>query len=197
MPVWPNNPSTALNSVLSIADGDAANVSHLSLGTHAGTHMDAPRHFVADGAPMDALPIDAVIGPARVVAIEDPERVTAQELARHAPRAGERLLLRTRNSPRCWATNEFVEDFVYISEPAARLLVSTGVRTVGVDYLSVGGYARDGVETHTVLLEAGVWIIEGLDLSAITPGDYELVCLPIKLVGADGAPARAALRPRD
>jgi arylformamidase len=121
MPVWPDNPSTELNLLLSIADGDAANVSHLSLGTHTGTHMDAPRHFLANRAPMDALPIEAVIGPARVVAIEDPERVTAAELARHAPRTGERLVLRSRNSPRCWGTDEFVEDFVYVSEEAARL----------------------------------------------------------------------------
>jgi arylformamidase len=102
--------------------------------------------------------------------------------------------VKTRNSSRCWRTDTFVEDFVYISQEAARYLAELGARTVGVDYLSVGGYERDGVETHQALLEAGIWVIEGLDLSQVQPGIYELICLPLKIARGDGAPARAILR---
>ena len=104
------------------------------------------------------------------------------------------MLFKTVNSTRCWQTDTFVEDFVYISQEAARYLAAVGVQTVGIDYLSVGGYTKDGVETHLALLEAGIWIIEGLDLSQVDPGIYELVCLPIKITESDGGPARAILR---
>jgi arylformamidase len=158
--------------------------------------MDAPRHFLADGAGLDELPLDATIGPARVIPIVHPNAIHPEELEVHSLRAGERVLFRTRNSERCWKTDRFVEDFVYISAAAAKYLVQRKVRTVGIDYLSVGGYVHDGVETHQILLGAGVWLIEGLNLAAVKPGAYELICLPLRVVGADGAPARAVLRPR-
>jgi arylformamidase len=164
------------------------------LGAHTGTHMDAPRHFLADGVGMDEMPLEAAIGLAWVIPIEHPNAILPAELEAHNLQAGERVLFRTRNSERCWKNNQFVEDFVYISAEAASYLVERHVRTVGIDYLSVGGYVYDGIETHQILLEAGVWLIEGLDLSSITPGIYELVCLPLRVVGADGAPARAILR---
>jgi arylformamidase len=104
------------------------------------------------------------------------------------------VLFKTSNSDRCWPLDEFVEDFVYISEQAAAYLAETGIRTVGVDYLSVGGYHVDGAAIHRILLTAGIWIIEGLDLSAVQAGHYEMICLPVKLHGSDGAPARAILR---
>ena len=107
---------------------------------------------------------------------------------------GECLLFKTLNSTRCWKTDTFVEDFVYLSQEAARYLASVGVQTVGINYLSVGGFAKDGLETHLALLGAGIWIIEGLDLSLIEPGTYELICLPLKIADSDGAPARAILR---
>ena len=113
----------------------------------------------------------------------------------HSLRAGERVLFRTSNSARCWQADTFVEDFVYISEQAADYLAETRVRTVGIDYLSVGGYHADGAKIHRTLLEAGIWIIEGLDLSAVRAGRYDMICLPVKLHGSDGAPARAVLRP--
>jgi arylformamidase len=141
------------------------------------------------------MPLAATMGPARVIEITDPREITADELHRHSLQAGERVLFRTANSPRCWQADRFVEDFVAISEQAAEHLAETRVRTVGVDYLSVGGYHADGAKIHRILLSAGIWIIEGLDLSAVRAGRYEMICLPVKLHGSDGAPARALLRP--
>jgi len=193
---WPDNPAVRIERIQDLSRGDAANVSKLELGAHTGTHMDAPRHFLADGAGLDELPLDATIGPARVILIAHPQAILPEELEGHRLRAGERVLFRTINSERCWETDRFVEDFVYISAAAAQHLVQRKVRTVGIDYLSVGGYVHDGVETHRILLGAGVWLIEGLNLTGVLPGAYELICLPLRVVGADGAPARAILRPR-
>jgi len=159
-----------------------------------GTHIDAPSHFLSGGATLDALPIEATVGPARVIAIEDRESVKPAELQPHKLRRGERILLKTRNSDRCWKTRRFVKDFVFIAKEGAAWLVEGGVRTVGIDYLSVGGFKRDSVETHEILLGAGVWLIEGLRLAGVAPGKYDLICLPIRLRGAEGAPARAVLR---
>lgn len=191
---WPDNPPVQIERILDLEKGDAATVTKLSLGAHTGTHMDAPAHFLPHGEGIDALPLDATIGPTRVIAITDEESIKRQELEQHAIQRGERVLFKTRNSARCWQTDEFVEDFVYISAEAALYLAEVGVRAVGVDYLSVGGFIRDGVATHQALLSAHVCIIEGLNLSQVEPGAYELVCLPLKIRGADGAPARAVLR---
>jgi len=166
-----------------------------AMGVHTGTHMDAPVHFIHQAAGVDQMPLTATMGPARVIEITDPREITADELREHRLQAGERVLFRTSNSPRCWQADRFVEDFVYISEPAAEYLAETRVRTVGVDYLSVGGYHADGAKIHRILLTAGIWIIEGLDLSAVRAGRYDMICLPVKLHGSDGAPARAILRP--
>jgi arylformamidase len=195
MPHWPDNPPIVLERVMDLGQGDPCNVSHLAMGVHSGTHMDGPVHFIHEAPGLDEMPLAATMGEARVIEIEHPREITVGELAGHALRSGERILFRTSNSTRCWQTAGFVEDFVYISEQAALHLSQTGVRTVGVDYLSVGGYHADGALIHRILLEAGIWIIEGLDLSHVTGGRYEMICLPVKLHGADGAPARALLRP--
>lgn len=129
-----------------------------------------------------------------MIEITDPRHVSIEELRDYQLRAGERILLRTANSARHWEAAEFVEDFVYISEAAATYLAETGIRTVGIDYLSVGGYHANGAKIHRILLNAGIWIIEGLDLSPAPPGRYEMICLPVKLYGSDGAPARAIVR---
>ena len=192
---WPDNPPVRIERMQDLSRGDAANVSKIELGAHTGTHMDAPRHFLADGAGLDEMPLDASIGKARVINIEHPQAILPAELEPHNLQARERVLFRTRNSDRCWKDDHFVEDFVYISAAAAQYLVKRQVRTIGIDYLSVGGYVYDGVETHQILLSAGIWLIEGLNLSAVNPGIYELVCLPLRVTGADGAPARAILRP--
>lgn len=191
---WPDNPEVRIERIMSIDRGDAANVSAIAMGSHTGTHMDAPVHFVPGTASIDMMPFDATIGPARIIAIADTESIKPAELEPHDIQPGERILFKTSNSERCWNTDDFIEDFVYISAAAARYLAERGVRTVGVDYLSVGGYKKDGRETHHALLGAGVWIIEGLNLSSVAPGNYELICLPLKISGGDGAPARAILR---
>ena len=191
---WPGDPDVRIERTQSIEWGASCNVSKLSMSAHTGTHMDAALHFVPDGAPLDAMPLSATIGPARVIEIRDAEAVDVAELQAQRIRRGERILLKTRNSARCWQQADFVEDFVYIAAEAARFLAKCHVRTVGVDYLSVGGYRRDGSETHLALLQAGVWIIEGLNLSRVRAGSYELICLPLRIEGADGGPARAILR---
>jgi arylformamidase len=193
---WPGDPEVKVLRSSEIAKGDPANVTHLDMGAHTGTHMDAPVHFVEGAKGIDAMPLDATIGLARVIEISDPVSVKAGELQHHAPKRGERLLLKTMNSAAAWRiAPEFKEDFTYIAADGAAYLAECGVRTVGVDYLSVGGFEHDAVETHTALLKAGVWIIEGLNLAEIEPGEYELLCLPVKIAGSDGAPSRALLRP--
>ena len=192
---WPDNPPVSIERTMAMDRGDVCNVSTMSLGVHTGTHMDAPVHWLPGGEGIDEMPLDASMGLARVVAIEEPVSIKPNELMQHALQRGERVLFKTRNSEHCWTTDTFVEDFVFVSHEAARYLAECGVRTVGVDYLSVGGYMIDGPETHRTLLESGIWIIEGLNLSQVAPGAYELICLPLRIVGADGAPARALLRP--
>jgi arylformamidase len=197
MPHWPDNPAIVLERVLDTGRGDPCNVSHLAMGVHSGTHMDAPVHFIHGAGGLDEMPLTATMGEARVIRIDDPREITADELLRHDLQPGERVLFRTLNSPRCWQADSFVEDFVALSEQAARHLAETKVRVVGVDYLSVGGYHADGATIHKILLEADIWIIEGLDLSTVTGGRYEMICLPVKLHDSDGAPARVILRPLD
>jgi arylformamidase len=195
MPHWPDNPPIVMERVMDLSRGDPANLSHLAMGVHSGTHMDGPVHFIHDGPGLDEMPLTATMGEARVIEIEHPREITVAELAGHGPKAGERILFRTSNSIRCWQATSFVEDFVYVPERTARYLDGTRVRTIGVDYLSVGGYHADGALVHRILLDAGIWLIEGLDLSSVTGGRYEMICLPVKLHGSDGAPARAILRP--
>ncbi len=191
---WPDNPPVSIERILDINRGDVCNVSKMSLGVHTGTHMDAPVHFLRDGVGIDQMPLTATIGRARVLATSDPVSIKPEELVGHSIQPGERILFKTRNSPRCWQTDEFVEDFVYIAHEAAQYLAGIGAQTVGVDYLSVGGAHVDGTETHRALLEGGIWIIEGLNLTQAQPGIYDLICLPLRIVGSDGAPARALLR---
>jgi arylformamidase len=192
---WPGNPPVQLVRTADVKKGDPATLSLLSLGVHTGTHVDAPIHFLADGAGVDAVPLEALIGEVRVLAIRDPHSIGAAELRGFDPREGERLLFKTRNSGRQWGTAAFLTDFVFLSLEAARLLAERRVRTVGIDYLSIAGM-DEGVPTHVALLQAGVCIVEGLDLSAVEPGAYDMVCLPLRLAGADGAPARVLLRGR-
>lgn len=192
---WPGDPEFQSHLAQSLEQGDACNLTAITTSVHIGTHMDAPKHFLATGAGIDELPLQAVLGPCRVIPIKDKEAIRPAELRNFKLRAGERLLFKTRNSSRGWRTSQFLRDFVHISREGAQYLVDCGVQTVGVDYLSVGGFG-DGVETHQILLGARIWIIEGLNLARAPAGRYELVCLPIKIRGSDGAPARALLRKR-
>ena len=167
------------------------NNSTIHMGVHTGTHMDAPRHVFIDGITIDKMPLDDAIGPARVIEIIDTEAIKAEELKQYKFKRGERILFKTRNSERCWKTDTFIPDFTYIAEDAAQLLADAHVKLVGIDYLSVGGPGA----THRILLGAGIWLLEGLNLSAVGPGNYDLICLPLKLVQTEGSPVRAVLRP--
>jgi arylformamidase len=193
---WPGDTPVQIERVQAIARGDDCNVSRISMSSHTGTHMDAPRHFLRSGRALDQMPLNATVGPVRVIKIRDQDQITVGELRPYRVRRGERLLFKTQNSSHCWKRKSFVKAFVHLSNEAANFLAESGVRAVGVDYLSVGPYrANDSKVVHRALLRAGVWIIEGLDLSRVRPGMYELVCLPIKIFHGDGAPARAILRP--
>jgi arylformamidase len=156
--------------------------------------MDAPFHFIARGAGINKVPFDATVGWARVLEIKDKKIVSVEELAAYKIKKGERILLKTANSS-LWKSDKFRKSFVYIPGPAAKFIASLGIRCIGVDYLSVGGFHKDGAVTHKTLLSSGIWIIEGLNLSNIRPGNYDLICLPLKILDSDGAPARAIIRP--
>lgn len=195
LPHWPGSPPTELTRRRDMAQGDAVNDSTLFCDVHTGTHVDAPLHFLADGADVTHLSLDALIGPAVVAALPDVEAITAHDLeALNLPVDTQRLLLRTRNSEG-WRRGDraFRSDFVALTTDAAHWVVAQGIRLIGVDYLSVQRF-RDNPQTHIALLQAEVVIVEGLNLAEVAPGVYELICLPLKLAGADGAPARAVLR---
>ena len=202
---WPGDPECCVTLDLAFGrpirgqpgETSPCNLTKLSLSAHTGTHMDAPRHFIADGDTMESLPLDAVIGPCRVIEIRNKRVITVEELKPQNLKRGERILFKTRNSTKSWKlakSGKFDKAFVYIPAETARHIVERGVMTIGVDYLSVGGWRKDGAECHQILLGAKVWIIEGLDLSKVKPGRYDLICLPLKILGSDGAPARAVLR---
>ena len=191
---WPDDRPFHRTRTLRIANGDPCNLSELSTSAHIGTHMDAPIHFLPDGPGIESFSISAGVGPARVIEILDPELIRIPELKPHRLAKGDRVLFKTKNSQADWMTSQFQEKFVYIPRDTAEYLADCEVQTAGVDYLSVGGYEIDGPETHRALLKAGIWIIEGLNLKDVEPGDYELICLPLNIVGSDGAPARAVLR---
>ena len=193
---WPTDPPVHIERFADMNNGAVCNVSKVDMCAHVGTHMDGLNHFIKDGAPLDTVPLDAVIGPCRVIEIKDADSVKAAELTKHRLRSGERILLKTRNSRGQWWDEDFDTGFIHISKDAAQHMVDRKIRTIGIDYLSVGGYQRDGVECHQVLLGAGVWIIEGLNLTKVKPGKYDLICLPVKIRNSDGAPARAILKSR-
>jgi arylformamidase len=192
---WPGDPPVTIERIYDMELGDGNTLSKISMGAHTGTHMDAPLHFINRGTGIDKMPLDITIGRARLIEISDNESIKPEELSRFQIRHGERILFKTRNSYRVWKADSFVEDFVYISDEAALFLAEQGVRLVGIDYLSVGGYKDGGSYVHETLLGNGVWIIEGLDLSGVGPGEYELICLPLRIVNGDGAPARAVVKP--
>ena len=192
---WPGDPAVRVTRVKELERGHPATVTHLDLGVHTGTHVDAPVHFIAGAPGIHEVRLQSLLGPARVVALPDARTITAQAIEEIAPVAGERLLFRTDNSTRCWRDDRFVPDYTYLSLAGARALAARRVATVGVDYLSIGG-GDDGPAIHRTLLESDICVIEGLNLSRIAPGLYDLICLPLRIHDADGAPARVLLRPR-
>jgi arylformamidase len=191
---YPGNPEFEITPVKRIASGDSSNNSRLVMGTHTGTHVDAPRHFFDDRPGVDTLPLDLLIGRARVIDLPHRGGITEAHLAAAGLREDLRVLLRTPNSALWNTADGFHPEYTYLTEGGARFLVDQGVKVVGIDYLSVEQFHKPGAPAHHALLGSGVVIIEGLNLSEADPGRYEMYCLPLRIAGADGAPARVVLK---
>ena len=195
MPVWPGVEPVKISSASSIARGDMGNTLRLDTVNHVGTHMDAPHHFIDQGPTLDNLPLEVVCGEARVIEVKSEHEISVEDLQQAGAAGAERLLIKSRMSAIDWWTKPFITNFVYLGNEAAEFLAATGVKLVGVDYLSVAGYNNNETFVHQTLLGSGAWIVEGLVLRDVEAGAYELCCLPLKLEKADGAPCRAILKP--
>lgn len=195
LPTYPGDPPFEIEALRSLEQGHPYRLSRLSLGTHTGTHVDAPAHLLPEGAGVDELPLEILVGKARVVDLRVRERIERADLEACDLRADLRLLLRTRMSGQMHRP-AFQEDHVHLTEDAAAYLVQAGLKLVGIDYLSVDAHGSHDLPAHRALLSAGVVIVEGLDLSEVEEGEYEMICLPLRLPGGDGAPARVLLKER-
>ena len=197
-PVYEGDAPMNFEFLKDMRKGDAFTLSKYSLGAHSGTHIDAPMHFVRDGASIDKVPLEPLIGPARVIEIPDGiQAINATELNRHRWRGASRVLFRTRSSLRGWMKSAtFHRDFSYIAPDAAQLLADAGVQLVGIDYISAEQFGAPAPMTHRILLGKGIPIVEGLALEGVRAGEYDLIVLPMKVAGHEGAPARAVLRKR-
>jgi arylformamidase len=192
LPTYPNNTPFSLEPIKRVSRGDSSNVSTLHMSAHTGTHVDAPRHFFDDGPGTEALSLDLLIGRARVIEVASHEGIAAEDLSGVDLSGDQRLLIKTRNS-QLWDSPEFHTDYVGVTESGAKHLVAHGIKLVGVDYLSVEQFRKPGAPAHHLLLGAGVIVIEGLNLRDVAPGLYDMMCLPLRIVGSDGAPARVVL----
>jgi len=198
MPTYPGDPGIEIKPWKALANGDVANVSLIDFGLHSGTHVDAPAHFIEGGTKVDALPLHSLVGEAEVVEVAEHIKVIDENfIVANCLRGSQRILFKTRNSS-FWNNPEdgFRVDYTYIDAPAARQLVNSGVKLVGIDYLSIERFDTEKYETHHILLSKNIVILEGLDLRKVAAGLYELICLPLKIAGGsgDGAPARTILR---
>jgi len=193
LPTYPGNTPYTLEAIKRIARGQSSNVSTLHLSAHSGTHVDAPRHFFDEAPGAEGIPLEMLVGRARVVEVTSRRGVDAEDLAGTDLSEEIRVLIKTSNS-RLWGSPEFHQDYAGITEAGARYLVEHGIKLVGVDYLSVEEFKKPGAPAHHVLLGGGVIVVEGLNLRDVEAGVYELFCLPLPVVGSDGAPARVVLR---
>jgi arylformamidase len=186
-----------VDRLFDVDKGDKVTMSQISMNSHDGTHIDSPLHFIPGGTTIDVMPIETTVGPARVIGIENDKEVTVEELEPYNIQAGERILFKTKNSGRVYATQQYKGEFVTISPEAAKYLASRKIRLVGMDYLTIA--SNDPMENvgivHEAFLRNGIFIIEGLNLEGVEPGDYELVCLPLRLERGDAGPCRAVIRP--
>ena len=197
-PVYAGDAPMKFDFLKDMRKGDGFTLSAFSLGAHSGTHIDAPMHFVRTGAPIDSVPLDRLIGPARIIDIPDSvQSINAAELAKHDWKGAERVIFRTRSSLRGWMhSSTFHRDFAFVAPDAAQQLADAGVKLVGIDYISAEQFGAPAPLTHRTLLGKGIPIVEGLALENIPAGDYDLIILPIKVGGHEAAPARAILRSR-
>jgi len=194
---WPQDPvQPDIKTNTFTSEEVTITMSQMTINTHHGTHIDAPRHFYPEGTSIDEMPLTAIMGPARVIEIKDTNLINPEELEGHNIRAGERVLFKTINSS-YYKQGKFVEDFVHITKESAQFIADKNISVVGIDYLAVGSF-RDRsslIKVHQILLGNGIWIVEALDLSGVEPGDYEIICLPIKIKQGDAGQARAIIRP--
>ncbi len=196
---WPGDPITPHIDWLYHPDkgqGRPITMAQLNINVHNGTHIDAPRHFYPDGTSIDEMPLDAIIGPARIIEIKDKGSVKPEELEAYNIQPGERILFKTINSS-YYKLDKFVEDYVHVSTEAAHFLRDKKISVVGLDYFAIGSYLdpQNLLEVHKTFLDNGIWILETIDLSDVKAGNYEIICLPIRLTQGDAAPARAIVRP--
>ncbi len=197
-PVYEGDAPLKFDFLRDMTKGDNLTLSAYSMGAHSGTHIDAPMHFITDGAPVDQVELERLMGAARVIDIPDSvQAIDAAELRRHDWRGATRVLFRTRSTHRGWMdSTRFHKDFAYLAPDAAQLLADSGVALVGIDYISAEQFGAPTPRTHQILLGRGIPIAEGLDLRPVEAGDYDLILLPIKVGGHEGAPARAIMRKR-
>jgi arylformamidase len=190
---WPRDPKVSIQKTRLISKGNSCNVSELKFGSHCGTHIDAPYHFEENGIKIDQIPPDYLIGDVTVFNIKNKEKIDLEDIKSLKLKDINRVIFKTINST-YWKLPEFKSDFVYLTKEAAQYLVDSSIKLVGIDYLSIEKYGNKGADTHHTLLKKGIVVIEGLDLSEVEAGNYELIALPLKIKDCDGSPARVILR---
>jgi arylformamidase len=197
-PTYPGDAPIKINFLHNMKNGEKFTLTAFDMGAHSGTHIDAPQHFIKEGISIDQIPVQTLMGPARVIDCSpDALAIDAAELKRHKWQGAKRILFRTRNSKNHWMTDpNFHKDFTYVAPDAAQLLADGGVELVGIDYISIEKFGADEPKTHWILLGKKIPVIEGVDLSGVQPGDYDLMILPLRVPGHEAAPARALLRKR-
>jgi arylformamidase len=200
MPYFPTDPQgPRITRIFDRTKGDPVTMSQININSHNGTHIDAPFHFMADGTTIDMMPLDTGIGPARVIEITDPVSIKLEEVEPYNIKLGERILFKTRNSSHAYSTTDFITDYVYCTNEVAFYLKDKRIRLVGVDYVTIGSQKDlENIKTvHETLLGDGIYILEMLNLDGVTPGDYEMICLPLRMEKGDAGPCRAIIRPMD
>jgi arylformamidase len=192
MIVWKGDPPFFIRKKMNM-EKDHMNLSEVTMSVHVGTHMDSPLHFIKDGLSIDRMPVTTTVGPARVICINDRESIKPEELKKHNIKEGERILFKTINSTEYLKSAEFIENYVYLTDAGADYLATCKISVVGIDYYSIAQCGKSE-PVHKTLLSAGIWIIESLNLAEVSEGDYDLVCLPLKIANCDGSPVRAILK---
>lgn len=200
MPYFPTDPQgPSVTRILDRTKGDPVTMSQININSHNGTHIDAPFHFMAEGTTIDMMPLDTAIGPARVIEIKDPVSIKLEEVEPCDIKEGERILFKTRNSSYAYNSTDFITDYVYCTNEVAYYLKDKKIRLVGVDYVTIGSQKdEENIKiVHETLLGNGIYIVEMLNLDGVTPGNYEMICLTLRMEKGDAGPCRAIIRPMD